>query len=222
MRLWSQQIAKEEALTGAKNEKRGGEFCPDYEKRHLAGFYNELAESKTQTGEQARAARAQATWKVYLLASMRPTTKEDLKQLLLKAKEGAPEGSEDDKATVWDFATQARIARSLAALDQPMPGRIRISEKTSQCYMLSKVQPSYPEGAKMARIQGDAILKVVVGQEGRVMEIAPISGQQMLVEAAMFAVKDWRWRPYLLSGQPVEFETQVTVKYTLSVGHISF
>jgi TonB family protein len=207
LKQWSGQIAKNEAVKK--------EFCPDYEQRHLAGFYSALADSKNEKGEKAREARAQATWKVYLLASMRPATKEDLKQLLLKAKEGAPAGSGDDKAAVWDFATQERIEKSLAALERPVPGRIRISQQNSQCYLVSKVQPRYPMMQLSSRTQGDAVLKAVVGRDGKVIEITSLSGDPGLLRAATDAVKKWRYRPYLLSGQPVEFETQVTVKFSI-------
>lgn len=208
---WAEQLAKAEAA------KKGG--CVDHEKRHLAGFYSALAESKQKTGEEARKAKAQAAWKVYLLASMGGATKEDLRQLLLQAKDGAPGGAADD-AQVWDFATQERIEKSLATLERPVPGRIRISQLNSQCRLIlsSKVQPTYPPLLLSNRTQGDAVLKVVVGRDGKIMEITPVSGEAGFVRASTDAVKHWQYRPYGLSGQAVEFETTVTVKFTLGGG----
>jgi len=66
------------------------------------------------------------------------------------------------------------------------------------------------------RVQGNAVMKVAVGRDGKVIEITPVSGQQMLLEEAMATVKDWRWRTYYVIGRPAEFETTVTVKFVLA------
>lgn len=212
------EVLKKWSKEGPQDKAAKKEFCPDYEWRYLAGFHSALADSKQQTGEKAREARAQAAWMVYLLASFRPATKEDLKQLLLEAKIGAPPGSATDDAAKWDFPTQVRIEKSLAQLEQPLPGRVRISQAASECFLAAKVQPRYPEAAKSHFIQGDVELKVVVDRDGWVVEVTPLSGEGVLVAASTEAVAQWRYRPYHLTGQPVEFETQVTVKYTLSRG----
>jgi ribosomal protein L16 Arg81 hydroxylase len=127
------ETLKQWAERAAKDETANKEFCPDYERRSLAALYRALAESKSTTGDKAREASAQAAWSLYQLAGARPATKQDLKQLLLRAKEGAPEVSEDDRATVWDSPTQVRIEKTLVVLEKPLPGRIRISQQTSEC-----------------------------------------------------------------------------------------
>jgi protein TonB len=70
--------------------------------------------------------------------------------------------------------------------------------------------------AKAARIQGDVVLKAIIDREGNIQDLQLMSGHPMLAPAAIEAVKQWRYRPYLLNGQPVEVETTITVIFTLT------
>ena len=88
----------------------------------------------------------------------------------------------------------------------------------SQGLLIRKVHPTYPPLARQARIQG---MVVVAGgdQQGRDIEnLQLISGHPMLAPAAIEAVKQWKYKPYLLNGEPVEVETQVQVNFTLAGG----
>jgi protein TonB len=82
--------------------------------------------------------------------------------------------------------------------------------------VISKVQPSYPPDAKLGRIQGSVVMAVVIGKVGNVQQVSLVSGHPMLTPAAIDAVKQWKYRPYLLNGTPVEVDTQITVNFTLS------
>ncbi|MGC2502646.1 MAG: energy transducer TonB, partial [Silvibacterium sp.] len=73
----------------------------------------------------------------------------------------------------------------------------------------------YPAIAKAARIQGTVVLQATISKGGTIQDLRVISGPPMLQQAALEAVKTWRYRPYLLSGEPVEVETQVNVIFTL-------
>lgn len=100
---------------------------------------------------------------------------------------------------------------------QPVvPQRVRISQGVTTGLLLHKVQPSYPILARNARIQGEVILKAVIDREGNIQDLQLVSGHPLLVSAAIAAVKEWRYRPYLLNGQPVEVESTVTVTFLLS------
>jgi protein TonB len=66
-----------------------------------------------------------------------------------------------------------------------------------------------------ARIQGRVVLKVVISKTGDVVSLALVSGDPLLAPAAIDAVKQWKYKPYLLNGNPVEVDTQVTVNFTL-------
>ena len=82
--------------------------------------------------------------------------------------------------------------------------------------IISKVQPTYPPDARAARIQGSVVMAVVIGKDGNVQEVSLVSGHPMLAPAAIDAVKQWKYRPYLLNGQAVEVDTQITVNFTLT------
>lgn len=84
--------------------------------------------------------------------------------------------------------------------------------------LIRRVQPAYPALAKQARIQGTVVLRAVINREGTIQDLQVISGHPLLVQAAINAVRQWRYRPYYLNDQPVEVETQVTVNFSLSGG----
>jgi TonB family protein len=95
-------------------------------------------------------------------------------------------------------------------------GRVSIAKGVAAGLIISKVQPDYPPMARQARIQGAVVMKAVINQTGDVESVELLSGHPMLVQAALDAVKQWKYRPYLLNGNAVAVETQVTVNFTLS------
>jgi protein TonB len=84
--------------------------------------------------------------------------------------------------------------------------------------LIHRVAPSYPALARQARIQGTVLLRATISKDGNIENLQLLSGHPMLAQAAIEAVRQWRYRPYHLNGDPVEVETQVTVKFTLSGG----
>lgn len=96
------------------------------------------------------------------------------------------------------------------------PGVVRVSQGVMAGLLVSKVAPDYPADAKQARIQGTVVMRIIVDKEGNVANLQLISGHPILAPAAIDAVKQWKYRPYLLNGMPVEIETQVTVNFTLA------
>jgi periplasmic protein TonB len=84
--------------------------------------------------------------------------------------------------------------------------------------LIYKVQPVYPPLARSARIQGSVLLRAIISRSGTIENLNVISGHPMLVGAAIDAVRQWRYRPYILNDEPVEVETQVTVNFSLSGG----
>jgi protein TonB len=81
--------------------------------------------------------------------------------------------------------------------------------------LLDKVTPQYPAIAKAARIQGTVVLQATISKSGGIENLRVISGPPMLQQAAMDAVRSWRYKPYLLNGDPVEVETTVNVVFNL-------
>jgi protein TonB len=98
------------------------------------------------------------------------------------------------------------------------PQRVRVSQGVTQGLLVRRVQPNYPALAKQARIQGTVLLQAEISKTGDIQNLRVISGHPMLAPAALDAVKQWKYKPYILNGEPVEVETQITVNFTLSGG----
>ena len=89
------------------------------------------------------------------------------------------------------------------------PQRVRVSSGVSSGLLIRKVSPNYPPLARQARIQGTVVLQAEISKDGSIQNLQLISGHPMLAPAAIEAVKQWKYKPYLLNGEPVEVETQV-------------
>jgi protein TonB len=100
-------------------------------------------------------------------------------------------------------------------LPKPVARPPRIS-RIMEGNLIRRVQPLYPIAAKAARIQGPVVLRAVISKEGTIENLTVISGHPMLVKAALEAVREWKYRPYMLNGDPYEVETQVTVNFVLN------
>ena len=98
------------------------------------------------------------------------------------------------------------------------PQRVRVSQGVSQGLRIKYVQPTYPPLARQARIQGQVVLHAEISKDGTITNLQLMSGHAMLAPAAIEAVKQWRYKPYLLNGEPVAVETEVVVNFSLSGG----
>jgi|SRR5579871_28146 periplasmic protein TonB len=81
--------------------------------------------------------------------------------------------------------------------------------------LIRRVQPVYPPLARSARIQGAVVLFAVISRDGTITNLHAVSGHPILIPAAVQAVEQWRYRPYILNNEPVEVETQITVNFVL-------
>jgi protein TonB len=95
------------------------------------------------------------------------------------------------------------------------PQRIRVGGNVQQARMIHMVQPVYPTIAKQAHIQGTVVLHAIIAKDGTVQELQLISGPPLLVRAAMDAVRQWRYQPTMLNGEPVEVDTTISVIFSL-------
>jgi periplasmic protein TonB len=99
------------------------------------------------------------------------------------------------------------------------PQRIRVSSGVTQGLLVRKVEPQYPQMAKIARVQGAVVLAALIGKDGTIQNLhVERSASPLLNQAAVDAVKQWKYRPYILNGEPVEVDTTITVNFTLSGG----
>lgn len=110
------------------------------------------------------------------------------------------------------------IVGSTALIPKVAVQRIRVSSGVTQGLVVHRVEPTYPAIAKAAHVQGTVILAAVIGKDGTIQNLHVVSGHPLLQGAAMDAVKQWKYRPYILNGEPVEVDTQVVVNFTLSGG----
>lgn len=93
------------------------------------------------------------------------------------------------------------------------PQKLRISSGVANGNKVSGNDPQYPQMAKIAHVQGDVVLQATISKGGSIENLRAISGHPILIQAAMDAVKEWKYRPYMLNGDPVEVETTITVKF---------
>ena len=110
------------------------------------------------------------------------------------------------------------ISSAMALPRIATPQRVRVSQGVAQGNLVRKVQPLYPPIARAARIQGTVVLHAVISKEGNIEGLQVMSGHPMLVQSALDAVRQWKYRPYYLNGEPVQVDTEIVVNFTLSGG----
>ena len=93
------------------------------------------------------------------------------------------------------------------------PKKMRISQGVADALIVHRVQPNYPSKAKEKRLTRDVILQVEIDRSGNVDSVKVLKGDPILAEAASDAVKQWKFKPFLLNGEPVELETTVKVAF---------
>jgi len=105
----------------------------------------------------------------------------------------------------------------LAKSPVPTPvKRIRVASRVVEANLIHDVPPQYPPEAGRARLEGSVVLMAVIGQDGSVKDVRVESGLPILAQAAIEAVKQWRYKPYLIDGEPVEVDSRITINFTLS------
>jgi periplasmic protein TonB len=93
--------------------------------------------------------------------------------------------------------------------------RIRAGDLLQTAKLIKKPAPKYPPAAREAYIQGIVKFRAVIGKDGTIQNLTPVSGHPLLVQAALDAVKQWLYQPTLLNGEPVEVLTEIDVNFTL-------
>ena len=92
---------------------------------------------------------------------------------------------------------------------------VRVSSSVVEGLLLQKTLPAYPPIARASRMQGTVVLQATISRSGAIENLRVVSGLPMLQRAALDAVSTWRYRPYLLNGQPIEVETTINVVFKL-------
>jgi TonB family protein len=126
--------------------------------------------------------------------------------------EGVPGGTEATGiGRALPFVEPPRIALPTPSDRRP----VNLSEGVLQAQLISRIEPQYPALAVQTKTQGTVMLRAIIDREGRITSLAVLSGHPLLVQAALAAVRQWRYRPTMLNGEPVEVETSITVIFRL-------
>lgn len=105
----------------------------------------------------------------------------------------------------------------LAKTPVPTPvKRMRIASRVAEANLIHDVAPQYPPEAGRARIEGTVVLMAVIDKDGSVKDVRVESGLPLLAQAAIDAVRQWRYKPYMIDGEPVEVDSRITINFTLS------
>jgi TonB family protein len=100
-----------------------------------------------------------------------------------------------------------------STVSKPTLATLKISQGVSQGLLIKRVTPAYPKTALAARLEGEVLIEATINRDGNVTNAKVLSGTQVLAQAALDAVRQWRYKPYYLDGTPVDIQTQITVKF---------
>jgi periplasmic protein TonB len=95
------------------------------------------------------------------------------------------------------------------------PSRIRVGGNVQAAALVRKVDPVYPPIAKTAHVSGTVVLHAIIGKDGSVQNLEYVSGPGLLMKSALDAIKQWRYKPTMLNGEPVEVDTTISVVFSL-------
>jgi TonB family protein len=118
----------------------------------------------------------------------------------------------DTKETGARSAAPGKVQQASAV---ELAGTVEVAPDVPEGGLLHRVEPEYPEEARQQRIQGAVMLEVRIGRDGAIQDVKLISGQPALANAAIAAVKQWRFKPRMVQGQPAEMQTRITLNFRL-------
>jgi TonB family protein len=112
-------------------------------------------------------------------------------------------------------AALSKLVTTDGVLPKPAPSSVRVSQGVSQGLIVKRVAPVYPSVALQLRKQGSVDLLATINKDGAITAVKLLSGDTTFAKAAVDAVRQWKYRPYLLNGEPVEIQTQITINFRL-------
>jgi periplasmic protein TonB len=158
---------------------------------------------------------------IRIAATPEPAAKKpDSPPLRVKSNAGASQGEESAPQLPSPLAVASASDSNLNGLlsaspnlPKPSLATLRISQGVSQGLVIKRAQPKYPPAALAAHVQGAVQIEATINKEGSVVNLKVLSGDPVLARAALEAVRQWRYKPYYLDGQPVEIQTQITINF---------
>jgi protein TonB len=96
------------------------------------------------------------------------------------------------------------------------PTRVSVPGKVTAATIVDRINPQYPPEARAGHVQGEVLLHAIIDKEGKISELQVLSGDDVLAKSALEAVRQWRYKPMLLDGEPAEVDTTITITFSLS------
>jgi protein TonB len=137
-------------------------------------------------------------------------------QVSYNTTEGVDGAGKGSRQGVWGVINQSLSHIAGPALPAVASKPAFRTSSMLQGSLIRRVDPVYPPLARSARVQGQVVLAAIISKEGTIQHLQVLSGHPMLVKAALEAVTQWRYRPYVLNDQVIEVETQITVNFKLN------
>jgi protein TonB len=125
---------------------------------------------------------------------------------------GRPTDEPTEGATGGNAAESTSSAPNSASIP---PTRLRVPSKVTAAAIVSQTKPLYPPQARAGNVQGDVVLHAIIDKEGKISEVQVLSGDDLLAQSALEAVRQWRYKPMLVDGEPREVDTTIVVTFSL-------
>ena len=131
----------------------------------------------------------------------------------VQSDEPAPQFPGSDADSANQNSLSGVMSSASPSVPRFSPAAVKISQGVSEGLLIKRVQPRYPQSALAAHAQGAVQIEATINKEGLVIKPRVLAGDPVLAHSALEAVRQWRYKPYYLDGQPVEIQTQITVKF---------
>jgi periplasmic protein TonB len=192
------------------------------------GTVNSVANSTTNVAHQPSAAIASSALPatspaIRLDANPAPSNTEIKKSAVapIRVKSNAsassqPQAPADEQAPALQATADDKNLSGIVSsvpTTQPTLAIVKVSQGVSQGLLIKRVNPKYPPAALATRTQGAVEIEATITRDGSVTNLKVLKGDPILARAALDAVRQWRYKPYYLDGQPVEIDTQITVNF---------
>jgi protein TonB len=165
--------------------------------------------------EQARAAQAALDAEMQAQDGRFVKSYDRARELAVAAKAAADKAATEAAAERERVeAEEARRAKRAEERRERLAKAMRVGGRVRPPVRLKDVEPEYPAIARAARIQGDVVIEATIDEEGKIADARVVKSVPMLDQAALDAVRQWEYRPYLLNGMPTPVVTTVTVRFT--------
>ena len=202
------QSPAESAATPTNNDAEDNEPAPESTHTSVGGSAKSSSSTSSPASKPAPTTKTESAPRVVKGGSS--------PALLAKpAVPDAPAPSVIGIATPGSNAPPPNLVSGSGSAPQPVLQALNISQGVSQGLLIKKVQPVYPRNALTMHVEGAVQLLATVSPAGNITAVKVVSGEPLLTKAAVDAVKQWKYKPYQLNGQPVEIQTQVTVDFKL-------